>query len=127
MTQTNKNNNKPEKNQEPFNDHPLITYSNRIQKHLLNLTHELSNTTQILQPEKRKLLLIIANLPPQAKQTLKKETQQLEDDKIMTTKEYRKIYGTISDWIYTNILQASFKINPLNQQTPHLGTTNEEA
>jgi hypothetical protein len=110
--------------EQQYNDHPIITYSNRIQKHLLQLTQELGYTQYISQDEKRKLLLIIYNLPPQAKQHLQHITTQLENNQILNTTEYLNYYSETSDWIYNNILQDAFKVKPLNTEKPHLGATN---
>jgi len=116
----------PQQQEQPYNDHPIITYSNRIQKHLLELTRELSYKDTIERTEKRKLKLIIANLPPQAKQQLKQITTTLESKQVLDTTTFDQYYSQVSNWIYTNILQDAFKVKPLNNEKPHIGSTNEE-
>ena len=71
--------------------------------------------------EKRKLKLIIANLPPQAKEKLQNITTQLESKQVLTIQNFDTMYGTVSDWIYINILRDAFKIQPLSSAIPHLG------
>ncbi|MDR2719569.1 MAG: hypothetical protein LBC03_02035, partial [Nitrososphaerota archaeon] len=87
---------------------------------------ELSYTQTITRTEKRKLKLIIANLPPQAKQQLQKITTKLESKTIIETTEYDQMYSQVSDWIYNNILQDAFKVKPLNNEKPHIGTREED-
>jgi phage terminase small subunit len=124
--QSQQQNRQHQQQEQQYNDHPIITYSNRIQKHLLQLTQELGYTQYISQDEKRKLLLIIHNLPPQAKQQLQHITTQLENNQTMNTKDYLTSYSQVSDWIYNNILQDAFRIRPLNTEKPHISNEEEQ-
>jgi hypothetical protein len=97
---------------EAFNDSPIITYSNRIQKHMFLLTEELSLNNTVELREKRRLRLIIANLPPEGKEKLTAIYAKCETQDPITAIEFDKIYSEVSDWIYTNILQDAFRAKP---------------
>lgn len=96
-----------------FDDVPIITYSNRLQKHMFKLTEELALNNTVQLTEKRKLRLIIANLPPEGKEKLQAIYEKCESEYPSDTKEFDKMYGEVSDWIYKNILQDAFKAKPL--------------
>jgi hypothetical protein len=98
---------------ESYADHPIITYSNRIQRHLYDLTKELCENNTIQLTEKRKLKLVIFNLPPNGKKALENITPKLEADVVVNTTEFDKMYSDVSDWIYINILQDAFRAIPL--------------
>ena len=82
-----------EKETDSFDDSPIITYSNRIQKHFFFLTEMLCVNNTVELTEKRKLKLIIANLPPVAKKELADITAKLESDKPLDTITFDKMYG----------------------------------
>lgn len=98
-----------------FDDVPIITYSNRLQKHMFKLTEELALRKTIINEDKRKLRLLIANLPPQAKEQedIKAIYDYCETDKELSTLQFDKMYSVVSDWIYKNILQDAFKAKPV--------------
>jgi hypothetical protein len=95
-----------------FDDSPIITYSNRIQKHMFTLTEQLGAGNLIGHAEKRNLRLLIANLPPEGKEKLKNIYALCETDEQLTMTAFDRMYGQVSDWIYKNILQDAFKAKP---------------
>lgn len=96
-----------------FDDSPIITYSNRIQKHMFKLTEELALNNTIEITEKRKLRLLISNLPPAAKEKLKHIYEKCESQNPLTTTEFDRMYSEVSNWIYDNILQDAFRAKPI--------------
>jgi hypothetical protein len=102
----------PEKEEDSFDGSPIITYSNRIQKHFFKLTEELTLNNRIEMTERRKLRLIIANLPPEAKLKLQHVYERCESQDIINTAEFDKMYGEVHNWVYNNILQDAFRIKP---------------
>lgn len=96
-----------------FDDSPIITYSNRIQKHMFILTEELAMIDVIRKAQKVRLRLIIANLPPQAKKDLASIYEACESEvPVENSSVFHRMYGEVSDWIYKNILQDAFKARP---------------
>lgn len=114
--------------EQEYNDSPLITYSNRIQKHMYLLTEQLSTNATVELQEKRKLKLLIENLPPQAKQ--RKDISQiitiLESNRPLTTLTFDRMYGIVSDWIYDNVLQSAYRVRPLCKEEAYIGSNGGE-
>lgn len=109
-----------------YADHPLISYSNRIQKQMLIVTTILDNPMTLHSSKARPLRMLIANLPPSAKTALKGEWDKLvafekSEAAIDTPAAFEEIYSIISDWIYANILQDAFRAVPLNRKAGHIG------
>lgn len=107
--------------EEAFDDAPIIQYANRLQKHMFLLTEQLSINNTIEITEKRRLRLLIQNLPPKAKEILKDVYDKCMPGNPLTTVEFDEMYGKVSDWIYINILQDAFRARPISRKTPHIG------
>lgn len=104
-----------------YNDHPLITYSNRLQKHMLIVTTILDSPNTAHANKATPLRMLIANLPPSGKEALKIQWEKLvkfehNTDAIPSAVEFETIYSEISDYIYDTILQDSFRAIPLNRK-----------
>ncbi len=96
-----------------FEDHPIITYSNRIQRHMFDLSSVLANKTatdMIYAEDKNKLRTIIINLPPEGKKALEEINTKLDYE--ITKKDFFNMYSQVSDWIYKNLLQDAFRAKP---------------
>ncbi len=102
-----------DKDNADFDDVPIVTYSNRIQKHMFKLTEELGEKINVGIAEKRRLRLLIANLPPKAKEVLQGVYKRCEEQCNMPAVEFDRMYGEVSDWIYENILQDAFRAKPI--------------
>lgn len=117
-----------EENESSFDDAPIITYSNRIQKHLFKLTEFMGNVnmrdTQNKRVAANQLILIIQNLPIEAKEALKNVSAKCREDiQNVASLEMFILYGQAHDWIYKNILQDAFKAKPLYKKKAHLSVT----
>ena len=102
--------------------HPIITYTNRLQKQLNYVTSlSYGNQSIITRTEKQALLGVIANLPPEGQTALKKETNQLLSETMLPFAKFHKIYSTVHKWIYTTLLKEAFeKAKPLYRKKGHL-------
>lgn len=113
-----------------YNDHPLISYSNRIQKQMLIVTTILESPNTPHVAKATPLRMLIANLPPSGKAALKPQWDKLVEFEhneiaVRTSAEFEQIYSAISDWIYTAILQDAFRAIPLNRKPGHMGESSK--
>ncbi len=107
--------------QEEFNGPAIVTFSNRVQKHMFILTEILGTDNTISMQEKRKLRLLIFNLPPNTKKKLKDVIEKLGPKAAtLTTDEYDDMYSRVSDEIYTDVLQEANKGRPRYTKKGHL-------
>lgn len=112
-----------------FNDAPIITYTNRLQRRMEFVSGLLSMVENVRYPMIVKVAavrILCMNLPPTAKTDgLKNEYNKLmgysdNEGLIPNEQELDKIYNTISDWIYKNLLQDAFKFRPKNLKSAYL-------
>jgi hypothetical protein len=109
-----------------FNQFPIITYTNRLQRQMDKITFLMSNTTNI-NAIVNSLLMLLVNLTPEAKRDLHPEYDQLigyerNINTIETFKDAVEIYGKVSDWIYNHLLQDALKFRPKNPKQAHIGS-----
>lgn len=94
--------------------HPIITYTNRLQKQLNYVTTITYSNQWITRAEKYALLGVIANLPPEGQEALKGEAEKLLSENILTFAEFHAIYSSVHNWIYRVLLKEAFeKAKPL--------------
>jgi len=89
---------------------PINTYINNLQRLLYNSSMMLS-TNNALRHTYKPLRILIANLPPFAKQHFVKELEQLTNS-IPTQIEIEQIYNKIFNWVYTHILVQGYRVKP---------------
>lgn len=99
---------------------PLVSYSNRIQAMLMELSRLYTYKTRISDKDKQGMLNIIANSPPSAKEHLKPQIEELKSKKQMSWHRFNEIVGLYHDWLYDTILKEAFKIKPRITKTGKL-------
>jgi len=131
MTIEKQNNQQPKQKEkrDQFTDHPIITYTNRVQHQMEHISFLLPSNTTSYQEKARAIRMLIANLPPSAKNDLKHEYQQLVE---YSKNEYLggkfdiiEVYSNVSDWIYSCILQDAFRAIPLYRGEGTLQSTSQ--
>jgi hypothetical protein len=120
---------KQKEKRDQFTDHPIITYTNRVQHQMEHISFLLPSNTTSYQEKARAIRMLIANLPPSAKNDLKHEYQQLVE---YSKNEYLggkfdiiEVYSNVSDWIYSCILQDAFRAIPLYRGEGTLQSTSQ--
>lgn len=110
-----------------FTDHPIVTYTNRVQHEMQRITGLLSSNHVSHAEKARAIRVLIDNLPPTAKEDLREEYVTLvnysKNELLGSEVDPYKIYGTVSNWIYTNILQDAFRAIPLYRGEGMLGSS----
>ena len=100
-----------------FTDHPVITYTNRIQHQMEHISFLLPSSSISYAEKARAIRILIANLPPTAKEDLEGIYKQLvayaKNEKLGGAIDLYAIYGEVSDCIYSSILQDAFRAIPL--------------
>jgi hypothetical protein len=115
VTQAQQNRTKVTRDQ--FTDHPILTYTNRIQHQMEHISFMLASSIISYAEKARAIRILIANLPPTGKEDLQDEFKQLvaysKNEFLGGKIDLYAIYSSVSDWIYSSILQDAFRAIPL--------------
>jgi hypothetical protein len=102
--------------------HPLVTYTNRLQRQFLIVTSLLYEQNVRPYVVKTPMLGIISNLPKEGQDALKNETAKLLSTDSISLKEISDVYVSIHNWAYDHLFKEAFAMaQPRIKQTAKIG------